>query len=219
VDSILKWLSKNGYEYTWNFKLGFKTPDLIAFKDTETIAFEFKKWARNLSDAVGQCLFYLEKVNTAYVVLPISEVSKIDGSYLKLLHRHGIGLIAVNKKIKVLIPAKFHDKDIALILDRLREKSFTRISSVLPNKNQSEETKKKILLFLEEHPEGLSISEIANLSHFHRHTITKYIHELIGEEKIHQRDLGTVKLHYLKSKLIQPVKEKEILEKLKRQIR
>jgi len=78
---------------------------------------------------------------------------------------------------------------------------------------------KRKLLILEEHPEGLSISEIAKLARFNRHTIAKYIHELIGAEKIYQRDLGTIKLHYLPSKFIQPVKEKEILEKLKRQIR
>lgn len=197
MDSIFKWLIKKGYEYTWNFKLGSKTPDLIAFKEGEIVAFEFKKWARNLSDAVGQCIFYLDRVNAAYVVLPLEEISKIQASYIKLLRNHGIGLIGINKKIKIFIRARTSSRDTGNIVEVLKERSFTRISSVLPYRGQNQEIKSKILQILKEHAEGLSILDISKLSHFHRHTITKYIHELIGAKIIYQRDLGTVKLHYL----------------------
>ena len=85
--------------------------------------------------------------------------------------------------------------------------------------NDENHFKERIEKVLSKHPEGLSISEISLVLKADRHTITKYIHELIGAEKIYQRDLGTIKLHYLPSRLILPVKEKEILEKLKRQIK
>ena len=85
--------------------------------------------------------------------------------------------------------------------------------------NDENHFKERILKVISTHPEGLSIAEISEFVKANRHTVTKYIHELIGAEKIYQRDLGTIKLHYLPSRLIHPVKEKEILEKLKRQIR
>lgn len=85
--------------------------------------------------------------------------------------------------------------------------------------NDENHFKERIIKVLSKHPEGLSIAEISQLIDADRHTVAKYIHELIGGEKIYQRDLGTIKLHYLPSRLIQPVKEKEILEKLKRHIK
>ncbi len=215
MDSILKWLNKNGYEYTWNFKLGTRAPDLIAFKESEVLTFAFAKSTNNLPEVIGQCISYLDKVNASYIIFPIQD-AKISDSDLKLLRKHGIGLIRVNKEIKTLVDAKFREKDVYVLLAQLREKSFTQITS---SPNKAEETKKKILTLLEEHPEGLPILDIAKFSDLHRHTITKYVYELIGENKIYQRNLGPVKLHYLASRLIQPVREKQVLEKLKRQIR
>jgi DNA-binding IclR family transcriptional regulator len=79
--------------------------------------------------------------------------------------------------------------------------------------------KEKIEKILLDHPEGLSILEIADHVGVHRHTVTKYIHELIGAGIIHQRDLGTVKLHYLAFSFGKSLPRKIVLEKLKRQIR
>jgi hypothetical protein len=215
MDSILKWLNKNGYEYTWNFKLGARAPDLIVFKESEVLAFVFVKSTNNLSEIIRQCISYLDKVNASYIVFQIQE-AKISDSNLKSLREHGIGLIGVNKEIKALVDAEFHEKDIDVLLTQLKEKSFTQITG---SPNKSEETKKKILSVLEQHPEGLPILDIAKFSDLHRHTITKYVYELIDENKIYQRNLGPVKLHYLATRLIQPVKEKLILKKLKRQIK
>jgi len=67
--------------------------------------------------------------------------------------------------------------------------------------NDKNNLKEKIVKILSERVEGLSILEISSLAGSHRHTVTKYIHELIGAGLIYQRDLGTVKLHYLKDKL------------------
>lgn len=74
--------------------------------------------------------------------------------------------------------------------------------------------KKKIRKTLSEHPEGLSIAEISKLLKIHRHTVTRYIQFLMGAGIIYQRDLGTIKLHYLASKF--PEKERQLLEKLQK---
>ena len=57
--------------------------------------------------------------------------------------------------------------------------------------------KDRIKRVLQEHPEGVHILGIARLVGSHRHTVTKYIHELMGAGTIYQRDLGTIKLCYL----------------------
>lgn len=80
--------------------------------------------------------------------------------------------------------------------------------------NDSIELKQKIIQILDEHNEGLSIMEITELAGHHRHTVTKYIHELIGAGIIFQRDLGVTKLHYLIAKL--SPEEKELLERLEK---
>ncbi len=77
--------------------------------------------------------------------------------------------------------------------------------------------KERIERTLSEHSSGLSILEISSILKVHRHTVAKYLRELISERKVYQRDLGNIKLHYSSKKL--PEKEKSLLEKLKRQIR
>jgi len=85
----------------------------------------------------------------------------------------------------------------------------------LIDKNHVKDRIKKVL---SEHPEGLPILEIARLVGMHRHTVTKYVYELIGSGVIYQREVGTAKLCYLKEKFAEKVKEKEILEKLKKRL-
>jgi len=55
-----------------------------------------------------------------------------------------------------------------------------------------------IIKLLKEHPEGLTTVEIARMLGSHRHTITKYIYQLVGEGLINQRKIGSAKLCYLK---------------------
>ena len=54
--------------------------------------------------------------------------------------------------------------------------------------------KRRVEEVLKKHPEGLHILKIAKLVGVHRHTVTKYIHELIGAGLIEQRTIGPVKL-------------------------
>jgi len=63
--------------------------------------------------------------------------------------------------------------------------------------NDENKIKDRIKKVLGEHPEGLHILGIARLVGAHRHTVTKYIHELMGAGIIHQRDFGTIKICYL----------------------
>ena len=73
-----------------------------------------------------------------------------------------------------------------------------------------------ILEVLRKHPEGLTIVSIAKLSGLHRHTSTKYIHELIGADMVFQRKVGAAKLCYLSDKVSKKSEEEKMLKKLEK---
>jgi len=56
----------------------------------------------------------------------------------------------------------------------------------------------KIVETLKKHPEGLTITEISKISKLSRTTVIKYIHHLIGQQKIIVRNVGKAKLIYWK---------------------
>jgi len=56
----------------------------------------------------------------------------------------------------------------------------------------------EIIEILRKHPEGLTIVEIEKILKVSKHTAVKYIYQLVGEGLIHQREVGTAKLCYLK---------------------
>ena len=56
----------------------------------------------------------------------------------------------------------------------------------------------ELVEILRKHPEGLTIVEIEKILKVSKHTAAKYIYQLIGEGLIHQREVGTAKLCYLK---------------------
>ena len=64
----------------------------------------------------------------------------------------------------------------------------------------SGDPKKAIVSVLEKHPEGLMITTIAKETSMNRLTAAKYIHELMGADRVVQRELGRVRLCYLKTK-------------------
>lgn len=84
--------------------------------------------------------------------------------------------------------------------------------------NDKNHVKDRIKKVLSEHPEGLTILDIAKLVGVHRHTVTKYVYHLIGSGEIYQREVGTARLCYLKERLVERVKEKEILDKIKKRL-
>ncbi len=58
--------------------------------------------------------------------------------------------------------------------------------------------KEKIIKSLKEHPEGLTILEIAEKTGINRITVSKYIYGMTFEGLVHQRRVGPSKLCYLK---------------------
>src|SRR4030042_1688042 len=64
----------------------------------------------------------------------------------------------------------------------------------------AQDPKKLIIDTLRKHPKGLTILTISKLTGLHRHTASKYIHELIGAGVLYQREIGPAKLCYVKIK-------------------
>ena len=63
---------------------------------------------------------------------------------------------------------------------------------------------------LRKHPEGMTISEIAERIGLHRHTSTKYIHELMGAGVVYQRKVGPARLCYLTRRTPKAVGQKSV---------
>jgi hypothetical protein len=59
-------------------------------------------------------------------------------------------------------------------------------------------SKEIIVDALREHPEGLTHINLSKIISSHRHTVSKYICQLIVEGLIYTRDIGSAKLCYLK---------------------
>ena len=68
--------------------------------------------------------------------------------------------------------------------------------------DNGEEIKKKLIEVLKEHPEGLTIIDIAKILGFHRQTVSKYILVLEASGVIRKRIVGPAKLHYLNDKIL-----------------
>jgi hypothetical protein len=75
---------------------------------------------------------------------------------------------------------------------------------------------KTIIEALKLNPEGLTLLSLAQVTGLHRHTCTKYIHELIGAGIVYQRDVGAAKLCYLSKKIETKAEENRIAEELKK---
>ena len=58
----------------------------------------------------------------------------------------------------------------------------------------------RVIEILSKHPEGLTATDLAKLLGIHRHTVTKYLYQLIGSEDIYQRQVGPAKLYYISKK-------------------
>jgi len=70
-----------------------------------------------------------------------------------------------------------------------------------------------IIKALKEHPEGLTITTISEVTKLHRHTVTKYVYELRGADIIYEREIGPARLCYLKEGLTKK-NEKEVMKRL-----
>ena len=79
--------------------------------------------------------------------------------------------------------------------------------------------KDTIIEVLKKHPEGLTLQKLSTLTEMSRLTATKYIHELMGEGKIYQREVGMAKLCYLKERFAQLVKQEEVIKQLQKKLK
>ena len=70
-----------------------------------------------------------------------------------------------------------------------------------------------IINTLRKHPDGLTLTSIAELTGLHRHTATKYVYELKGAGIINERDVGSAKLCYLKEGFSK-LEEKKVVSRL-----
>ena len=59
--------------------------------------------------------------------------------------------------------------------------------------------KKKIIETIKNHPEGLTIQDLAKICGAHRQTVTKYILFLEGAKIVYRRRIGSATLHYLRT--------------------
>jgi predicted transcriptional regulator len=58
--------------------------------------------------------------------------------------------------------------------------------------------KQMVIDVLKKHPEGLIINELSEILGIRRHTLIKYIYQLVGEQSIYQRKIGSAKLCFLR---------------------
>jgi DNA-binding IclR family transcriptional regulator len=69
--------------------------------------------------------------------------------------------------------------------------------------------KESVIDMLKKHPEGLTFQKIAMLMNTNELAISKHILELIREGKVYQRNVGIVRLCYLKEEAEQQSNNKE----------
>jgi DNA-binding transcriptional regulator YhcF (GntR family) len=57
-----------------------------------------------------------------------------------------------------------------------------------------------IIEILEDHPFGLSITELADKTNFHRNTVSKYVNILEAENKVNKKRIGTASIYTTKQR-------------------
>jgi hypothetical protein len=191
-DRLKKWLEKRKYDCFYNYPLGGKIPDLIAIKDSDILAFEQKKNAKDIPTAIGQCLFFLKECNRIYIVLPQKERDYVCDSDMDTLRMQGIGLIIFGERsVDVIIKARKFQRDVSSVIDEIRSKCATKKSKEVCARD-------KIVEILTIHPEGMTNSDMSKLVGLSRQSLSKYVYQLLGEGIIMQREIGTARMCYLK---------------------
>jgi predicted transcriptional regulator len=81
--------------------------------------------------------------------------------------------------------------------------------------SKKDDPKGLLLGILKDHPEGATIQRLSKLSNMSRITVTKYIHELIGEGRVMERKIGVARLMFSKEKYMEVVREEDIMNKIR----
>jgi predicted transcriptional regulator len=75
---------------------------------------------------------------------------------------------------------------------------YKNVHQISRNSHINNNVKERILEVLKKHNEGLPIVKIAEIIGLHRHTVTKYVYELVGADVIQIREIGSAKVCFLK---------------------
>lgn len=76
--------------------------------------------------------------------------------------------------------------------------------------NREKDTREKILEVLSQNSNGLTILDVARHVGAHRHTVTKYIYELVGANVVRMRKISSAKVCYLTEAEPQPTVEEDV---------
>jgi len=189
--NVLKYLVKKGYSCFYNVSLGGKIVDLVAIKNNKITAFEFKKHALEIPEAIGHCLHYLNGANEVYIVIYSKEKDLISKSTIDTLKQYGIGLMMSDHKIEVLVKAKEFERDNISIINKIKEKEFIKV-------NNEKDIRKLIIDVLKKHSDGLTILSVAKLTGINRLTASKYLAILEAEKILERRKIGVSKIFKLR---------------------
>jgi Fic family protein len=86
-------------------------------------------------------------------------------------------------------------------------------------KSTKPDKKDIIIKILREQPEGLTIQGVSKLGKMSRITATIYLHELLGEKTIIERKVGAYRMFFLRERYLDPVRKKEVIDKIKKAIK
>jgi Fic family protein len=86
-------------------------------------------------------------------------------------------------------------------------------------KSKKNDKKGIIIKILRDHPEGLTIQGVSKSGKMSRITATIYLHELLGEKTVVERKIGAYRMFFLKERYLDPVRKKEVIDKIKKAIK
>lgn len=198
--AVRSWLEENSYTCFRNISIGGKFPDIVALKDKEIMAIEVKRRILEITQAIGQCLYYLKKANIVYIVLPSKEIDFISADTKETLKASGIGLMSGDPTVRIVIKSAKTQKENSDLIEELikfQQKAKT-LQTTEENNAEENQTEEHIVELLRKYPEGLTIIDVSRHLGITRQTAAKYVLALISEGVVKIRKIGPAKLCYLK---------------------
>jgi len=190
------WLEERGYSCFRNISIGGKFPDVLAVKNNTITTIEIKKRAFEITNAIGQCIHYLQKANMVYIAFPSKEIDLIPSETKETLKTYNIGLVTGIPTVNIIIESKKTPKNNSSLIKKLDEIRQGKVKP--PFSLEGNYIRERIINLLKEHPEGLTILDISKHIGISRQTASRYVYGLISEVIVEIRKIGPAKLCYLK---------------------
>jgi len=192
-------LAGQDYKRAENVSLGGKSPDLIGYNEREIVAFEEKKYAEELPNAIGQCLHYLNDSNKVFIILPTKEIDRIHPNTLEILRKYGKGFLENGKStIQTVIDATYFENSIEKVLEKIHSKKQISKKKGRHSLKVSHVDKKDVINLLSEYPNGMTIQEIAKYLGASRFTVSRYVFAMQEAGYIECHEIGRAKMCFLK---------------------